>query len=107
MKLIFTFEIADAVAQRLGGKAIIERSEAALHHQLNRAYEDGHVCLPQDILLSNTGQQIGSLERAEIALKKQCLAGHLCKKVYGEQVFIYRSDMNGLEQEIAQKIKER
>ena len=104
----FTFEIADAVAQRLGWQGDrIERSEAALHHQLNRAYEDGHVCLPKDILLSNTGQQIGSLERAETALQKQCLAGYLCKKVYDEQVFIYRSDMNGLEQEIAQKIKVR
>ena len=104
----YTFEIADAVAQRLGWKGDrIERSEAALHHHLTRAYEEGHVCLPKEVLLSVTAQQIASKERAERALDLQCKAGDLCERSYQEQIFVYRSDMNDLEQEIAQKIEVR
>ena len=104
----YTFEIADALAQRLGWQGDrIERSEAALHHQLGRAYEDGHVCLPKEILLATTSQQIGSLERARAALKKQCQSGELCELTNVGKVFVYRSDMNDLEQEIANKIESK
>ena len=101
----FTFEIADAIAQRLNWKRdSIERAQASLHDQLKRAYEDGHICLPKDELIGYSTRQVGSIDKVKEALVLQLNTHHLCERISNQVSYIYQSEMEQIEAEVTREI---
>ncbi|MBP9206248.1 MAG: ATP-dependent RecD-like DNA helicase [Kofleriaceae bacterium] len=64
------FRSADAIAEKLGiARDAPARLEAGLVHGLEKAYEDGHLHQPEDVLLASTTELLGlGAEVARVAL---------------------------------------
>ena len=103
---LFGFQRADQVAQALGWSAdSIHRAQASLNHLLRMHQEEGHVCLPYQVLLDAANRLIGVPHRCQEALTQSIEDGWL---IWDEQVHppsVYLPYMYRMEKEVALHIK--
>ena len=81
------FRTADAYAQKLGiAKDAPERIEAGVLHTLETASEDGHMHLPDEVLIQQTAELLGvAIELIAPRLGALQLAGHVVRETLGDR----------------------
>lgn len=81
------FRTADAYAQKLGiAKDAPERIEAGILHTLETGVEDGHMHLPDEILIQQTAELLGvDLDLIPPRLGALQLAGHVVRETLGDR----------------------
>ena len=98
------FRTADGMARGLGIAADApERAAAGLTHLLREASDDGHVCLPRDVLLEQAARLLDHAEVAPPVLDRQIVEGRLA---VGPQGRIYLRASLESEREAARRVGE-
>jgi exodeoxyribonuclease V alpha subunit len=98
------FRTADGIAARLGiGRDSVHRLKAGVAHALERAADDGHVCLPRETLVGTAAELLGA-ERGPVdnAVKLLALDG----EVVIEGQMAYLAGLQHCERGVADKVRE-
>jgi exodeoxyribonuclease V alpha subunit len=102
------FISADKIANNLGiAENSIIRARAGIGHILMEALSDGHIALPENLLINNT-QELLSIEKEIIvdAIKLELVDEYLKKDTIEEKEFIFLSAYYFYEKNIAKRLKE-
>ncbi|HUJ11688.1 MAG TPA: ATP-dependent RecD-like DNA helicase [Verrucomicrobiae bacterium] len=98
------FRTADGIASKLGiAKDSIHRLKAGVVHTLERATDDGHVCLPHEHLVSAARELLETeMAPVESAVDLLVVGG----EVIQEEGFVYLARLHKSERGVAAKIQE-
>jgi exodeoxyribonuclease V alpha subunit len=103
---LFGFQRADKIAQALGWQPdSIERAKASLDHLLKSYQDEGHVCLPYQVLLNAAVRLIGSSQRCQEALDHSIQTGSLILERNFKTASVYLPHMHRIEEEVSLQLK--
>ena len=101
------FKTADKIAYEAGYDHDSEfRVKAGIKYTLSLAHQEGNTCLPKDMLIMFTGNNVLGIgvERVEAILENMILSSELVEKTIDERPFIFLSYMHYIEMDCAVRL---